>query len=128
MNYIVKRNQEIIGCEIDARSKEDAITIAVDNWSYNNFGQAGAMTESQLATEREWLRAEFTAYTEIEIQFEELLTTAETLKKIVLIQNSMLVHWERVAPGIAATLIFNEDWLKMKLELDTLKYKIENEL
>ena len=61
MTYTVKRNGEILMEEVRAHSEEDAIQQVQDRWSWDNFGQAGALTEHQISRENEYLNAEFTA-------------------------------------------------------------------
>ena len=63
-NYTVKRNDEVIGSEIEAETAEKAIEKARGNYSWDNFGQAGALTEFDVSRENEFLNATFTALEE----------------------------------------------------------------
>lgn len=47
--------------EFETEIKEEAINKAVVKWSFNNFGQAGALRENDLNEEELFLNAEFIA-------------------------------------------------------------------
>lgn len=61
MTYTVKRNGKTLMEEVRAHSEEDAIQQVQDQWLWDNFGQAGALTELQVSIENDYFNAEFTA-------------------------------------------------------------------
>lgn len=63
--FEVYRNNKHIGT-VDASTAEEAINKAIKNRQNEEFGQAGAMTDSQKAAEDEFLDAKFTAKKAVE--------------------------------------------------------------
>jgi len=47
--------------EIETETKEEAIDKAIQNWSYDHFGQAGALRENELREEEIFLNGKFKA-------------------------------------------------------------------
>lgn len=62
--FTVKRNNKIIGINIEAKTASEAIDKAQDDYSYEEFGQGGALTERDVLKEDEYLNAVFTAVEE----------------------------------------------------------------
>ena len=58
-------------------------------------------------------------------EIEKLIETAGTLKELVKVQQEQLEYIQKVMPGAFSMLVFNEDYMKLKLMSDTLKYKLE---
>ena len=55
------KESEIFLGEFEAQTSEEAIQKAQDDWSYEKFGQAGAIREEDIAEEEEFLNGEFIA-------------------------------------------------------------------
>lgn len=66
--FTVKRNDEVISVEVEAETSEKAIEKVQDDYSYENFGQGGALTERDISRENEYLKGKFTATEEDEIE------------------------------------------------------------
>ena len=47
--------------EFDTETEKDAINKAIENWDYENFGQAGALRERDERKNEEFLDAKFIA-------------------------------------------------------------------
>lgn len=58
--YIVYRNNKEIGTEY-AETEDEAIDKAINRYSYDNWGQGGALTSSEVRAEEDWLSGGFRA-------------------------------------------------------------------
>lgn len=58
-------------------------------------------------------------------EIEKLIQTTGTLKELVKVQQAQLDFINKIMPGACSMLVFNEDYMKLKLMSDTLKYKLE---
>jgi len=55
------KQKKIFVDTVYAMSTEDAIEIALENWSYSMFGQGGSLRERDILTEEQFLKADFVA-------------------------------------------------------------------
>jgi hypothetical protein len=58
--YVVYRNNRAIGTEY-AETEDEAIDKAINRYSYENWGQGGALTPSEVRAEEDWLSGGFSA-------------------------------------------------------------------
>lgn len=70
MNFEVERIGKCIICgqdsiislgEFEAETEQEAINKALEEWGYDNFGQAGALRENDQTKEEMFLNAKFIA-------------------------------------------------------------------
>lgn len=79
--FTVYRNNQYINT-VEAESAEKAIELTQEEYSHDNFGSAGALTERDVSRENEYLKAEFTAVEGSDDDEEKSISADEVINRI----------------------------------------------